>query len=52
VIVWIPRVEAGTVNNFQRGEFIVTFALMAGAWVVTNFYDDTHLRMTAPAAHR
>ena len=52
VIVWIPRVAAGTVNNFQRGEFIVTFALMAGAWVVTNSYGDTHLRITAPAAHR
>jgi len=45
-------VAAGTVNNFQRGEFIVTFALMAGGWVVTNSYGDTHLRITAPAAHR
>lgn len=40
LIVWVPRVVAGTVNDFQRGEFIVTCALTAGAWVVTNSYRD------------
>jgi len=38
LIVWVPRVVAGTVNDFQRGEFIVTCALTAGAWVVADSY--------------
>lgn len=38
LIVWVPRVLAGNVNDFQRGEFIVTFALAAGAWVVADSY--------------
>ena len=38
LIVWVPRVIAGNVNEFQRGEFIVTFALMAAAWVVADSY--------------
>ena len=38
LIVWVPRVVAGTVNDFQWGEFVVTFALMSGAWVVANSY--------------
>ena len=41
LIVWVPRVLAGTVNEFQRGEFIVTFVLTAGAWVVADSYRDT-----------
>jgi hypothetical protein len=40
-IVWVPRVVAGTVNGFQRGEFSTTCALTAGAWVVTNSYRGT-----------
>ena len=38
LIVWVPRVLAGNVNNFQRGEFIVTFALAAAAWVIADSY--------------
>lgn len=38
LIVWVPRVLAGKVNDLQRGEFIVTFAAMAGAWVVADSY--------------
>jgi uncharacterized membrane protein len=38
LIVWVPRVLAGTVNDFQRGEFITTCALTAGAWVVADSY--------------
>jgi uncharacterized membrane protein len=38
LIVWVPRVLAGTVNDFQWGEFVVTCALTAGAWVVTDSY--------------
>jgi uncharacterized membrane protein YphA (DoxX/SURF4 family) len=38
LIVWVPRVWAGAVNDFQWGEFVVTCALAAGAWVVTDSY--------------
>ena len=38
LIVWVPRVLAGAVNDFQWGEFVVTCALTAGAWVVTDSY--------------
>jgi len=38
VIVWIPRVLAGSVSEFQWGEFVVTFVLAAAAWVVTDSY--------------
>jgi len=41
LIVWVPRVLAGTVNDFQRGEFITTCALTAGAWVVADSYRGT-----------
>ena len=38
LVVWVPRVLAGTVTDFQWGEFVVTFALAAGAWVVADSY--------------
>jgi uncharacterized membrane protein YphA (DoxX/SURF4 family) len=41
LIVWVPRVIAGTVSEFQRGEFITTFVLMAGAWMVADSYRGT-----------
>ena len=36
LIVWVPRMAAGTVTDFQRGEFISSCALTAGAWVVAD----------------
>ena len=38
LIVWVPRVLAGAVSDFQWGEFVVTCALTAGAWVVADSY--------------
>jgi uncharacterized membrane protein len=41
LIVWVPRIVAGTVNDFQRGEFIASCVLTAGAWVVADSYRPT-----------
>ena len=40
LVVWVPRVLSGTVSDFQWGEFVVTCALTAGAWVVADSYRD------------
>lgn len=38
LIVWVPRVLAGALTDFQWGEFVATFVLTAGAWVVAGSY--------------
>jgi uncharacterized membrane protein len=38
LIVWVPRVVTGAVTDLQWGEFVVTFVLAAGAWVVADSY--------------
>ena len=38
LIVWVPRAIAGTLSEFQKGEFIATWVLTAGAWVVAESY--------------
>jgi hypothetical protein len=38
VLVWLPIVSASHISAFQWGEFVVTCALTAGAWVVADSY--------------
>jgi uncharacterized membrane protein len=38
LIVWVPRVLAGTLSDFQWTEFVASCALTAGAWVVADSY--------------
>ena len=41
LIVWIPRAWAGALSDFQWGEFVMTWVLTAGAWVVADSYRGT-----------
>ena len=38
LLVWIPRVVAGTLNAFQWGEFVTTLALTAAGWVMADSF--------------
>src|SRR5262249_26635634 len=38
LLVWVPRVAAGSVNAFQFGEFVTALALTAAGWVVADSY--------------
>lgn len=38
VIVWVPRAWAGNLSEFQKGEFVSTWVLTAGMWVVADSY--------------
>jgi len=40
LIVWVPRMLTGNVTDFQRGEFVSSCALTAGAWVVADSYSE------------
>jgi len=48
LIIWVPRMITGNVTEFQRGEFISSCALTAGAWVIADSYRRTPWR-TEPA---
>lgn len=41
LLVWAPRVVAGSLNAFQWGEFFVSILLTVCAWVVTDSYRGT-----------
>lgn len=47
-LVWIPRLAAGSLNTFQRGEVITTWALTAAAWVVADSYRGSPLLERRP----
>jgi hypothetical protein len=38
VLVWIPLMASGVATAGQRGEFVVSWALTAAAWVVADSY--------------
>jgi uncharacterized membrane protein len=41
LLIWIPKATEGSLTPFQRGEAMVTWALMSAAWVVTDSYRGT-----------
>jgi uncharacterized membrane protein len=40
LLVWLPKAMAGTLSDFQKGEFVATLVLAAAAWVVAESYRD------------
>jgi uncharacterized membrane protein len=38
LLVWIPKLAAGSLNAFQKGELVTTLALTAAGWVVADSY--------------
>jgi uncharacterized membrane protein len=38
LLVWLPMIVAGKMTDFNWGEIVVNFALVAGGWVVSESY--------------
>jgi len=38
LLIWIPKAAEGSLTPFQRGEAVITWALMSAAWVMTDSY--------------
>jgi uncharacterized membrane protein YphA (DoxX/SURF4 family) len=38
LLVWLPKILGGTMNDFNWGEIVVNVVLVAGAWVVVESY--------------
>ncbi|HEY3858067.1 MAG TPA: DoxX family membrane protein [Gammaproteobacteria bacterium] len=38
LLVWLPMIVAGKMSDFNWGEIVVNFALVAGGWVVSESY--------------
>ena len=38
LLIWIPKAVEGSLTPFQKGEAVVTCALMSAAWVITDSY--------------
>lgn len=50
VLVWLPLMAEGAATAAQRGEFVVSWALTAAAWVVADSYRGTPwLALSLPA---
>jgi uncharacterized membrane protein len=41
LLIWIPKVAGGSLTAFQKGEAVVTWALMSAAWVMADSYRGT-----------
>ena len=41
LVVWIPKMAAGSMTAFQWGEVVITWALTSAGWVVTDSYRGT-----------
>jgi uncharacterized membrane protein len=48
LLVWLPRVAAGSLTPFQWGEVVTTLALTAAAWVVAESYRSTPISEVRP----
>ncbi len=38
LLIWIPKAIEGSLTAFQKGETVVTWALLSAAWVITDSY--------------
>lgn len=51
LLVWVPLMAAGLMSAGQRGEFAISWALTAAAWVVADSYRDVPWLAVTPRQH-